>query len=233
MNAMSRAIQSMFAEVSPRYELINRILTIGLDRVWRERAAEFAARIGGEVWLDMCSGTGEMAAYLHRLARCETRILVVDFSQQMLTKARQKLETDQVIFLIADAKTLPIPSNSLDLLTVSFAMRNIRVSRPALIQALQEFHRVLKPKGLLVSLETSQPPSRIVRWLFHFYVRWFVKALGRAISGSKSGYAYLSSTVRHFYGAEALAEIMSKAGFGHVRFYRMMSGIVAIHEGIK
>jgi len=138
-------------------------------------AAAFAARKGGAVWVDVCSGTGEMALSLLHLAATNTRVIGIDFSTPMLRKAARKPGADGVLFVLADANALPIRSGSLDILTVAFAIRNIRVSDRALAQTLEEFHRVLKPGGLFVSLETSQPSSKSIRWLFRFYVKWLIK----------------------------------------------------------
>jgi demethylmenaquinone methyltransferase/2-methoxy-6-polyprenyl-1,4-benzoquinol methylase len=201
--------------------------------LWRRLTAEFAARKGGVVWVDVCSGTGEMALSLHHLAAANTRVIGIDFSSPMLRKAGRKPGADGVLFVLADAKALPIRSGSLDILTVAFAIRNIRVSDQALVWTLEEFHRVLKPSGLLVTLETSQPSSKLIRWSFRFYVKWLIKMIGHTVSGSSSAYAYLSSTVLSFYSTEGFAEILHEAGFSRVRFHHMMSGIVAIHEARK
>ncbi|RDE12769.1 MAG: hypothetical protein C4K49_09450 [Candidatus Thorarchaeota archaeon] len=233
MKAMSKAIRSMFDEVSPTYELVNHTITFGLDTVWRRLAAVFAARKGGAVWVDVCSGTGEMALSLRHFAATHTRVIGVDFSTPMLKKAASKSEAGGVLFMLADVKTLPLRSSSLDVLTVAFAIRNLHMSKRALVGTLEEFHRVLKPDGLFISLETSQPSSKLIRWLFRSYVKWLVKTIGRTISSSSSAYSYLSSTVLRFYGAEDFAEIIREAGFSRIRFYSMMSGIVAIHEARK
>jgi len=230
---MSKAIRTMFDEVSPTYELINHTLTFGLDTIWRRSAAAFAARKGGAVWVDMCSGTGEMALSLRRFAAADTRVIGVDFSTPMLRKAARKPGAGGVLFMLADAKTLPFRSGSLEVLTVAFAIRNIHTSKQALVGTLEEFHRALKPDGLLVSLETSQPSSKLIRWLFRSYVKWLVKTIGHAISSSSSAYAYLSSTVLRFYSTEGFGGIIREAGFSRIRFYPVMSGIVAIHEARK
>jgi len=229
MKAMSTAVQRLFAKVSPTYDLINRILTFGLDRGWRERAAASAADRSG-IWIDVCCGTGDMVADLAHLATDETKVLGLDFSWPMLRKARKKPGMDRTILLLADARILPVLDGSVDVITVSFGVRNIRHSHLTLAQTFKEFHRVLKPGGLFVSLETSQPQSKIVRWLFHTYACLFVRGVGGRISGSRSGYAYLSSTASQFYNAAELSETIREAGFHDVRYHHMMFGVVAIHE---
>lgn len=230
---MNKGIQKIFSEVPKRYELLNHLLTFGLDIICRRRAARLAAEDGGQVWLDICSGTGEMASYLRNISNGTTTIIAGDFCLPMLHEATRKSNAGQIRFLLTDAAHLPFPDNSLDLITISFATRNINTSRENLIATLSEFHRVLKPGGRFINLETSQPPVKLMRSLMHLYVRLTVRRVGTLISGSRSGYAYLSSTVPRFYEAEELVDIMHQAGFREVSFRRMFFGITAIHKAVK
>jgi len=230
---MSKGIQSIFSSVPPTYELINHILTFGLDILWRRRAAHLAATDGGTLWLDICSGTGEMAVCLQRLTTENTKVIAADFSLPMLSKMIEKSEKDTIIFTMADASSLPFHDNSFDLVTISFATRNINVNIDTLHRCLQEFHRILKPGGRFVNLETSQPPIKLIKWISHTYVRLFVKPIGYLISGSKAPYAYLSRTIRSFYDADELADIICQAGFKEVTFRRMLLGAAAIHRAVK
>lgn len=230
---MSKGLRNVFSEVAGRYELVNHAMTWGLDIVWRRKAARLAAAQGGTRWMDMCSGTGEMAVYLDRLAGGKAEVVAADFSMPMISKAAAKPDAQKVLFTLADAKSLPFPDASFDLVTISFATRNMNLDRENLTRCFSEFHRVLRPGGRFVNVETSQPPSGLVRKLFHFYVRITVKPLGRIISGSSAGYTYLSRTIPRFYEAEELADIMRQAGFPKVGFQRMMFGVVAIHQAVK
>ena len=227
------SVQSLFSEVPSTYELVNHILTLGLDIVWRKRAARIAAMAGGGQWADMCTGTGEMAIYLSRLAPKGTRIHAIDFSPPMMAAATRKPEAEHINFVASDIKTLPFPDGSFDLITMSFATRNINLSRDILIQSFAEFHRVLKPGGRFVNLETSRPSFSPVRRCFHLYVRLFVEPIGSRISGSKTAYAYLAKTIPRFYAAEELAEIMRQAGFEEVTFQQLLFGAAAIHQAMK
>lgn len=230
---MNQGIRKFFSDVPHTYELVNHVLTFGLDILWRRSSAKTAAADGGQTWLDMCSGTGEMAMYLRRLIDIETTIVAVDFSFPMLSKITEKPEGDHIRFTMADARCLPFPDNSIDLVTISFATRNINISRDILIQTLAEFHRILKPGGRFVNLETSQPQVKSIRFLYHTYVRLFVKPIGSIISGSKSPYAYLSRTIRGFYNADDFAGIIRQAGFSTVTYKRMFLGIAAVHKAVK
>jgi demethylmenaquinone methyltransferase/2-methoxy-6-polyprenyl-1,4-benzoquinol methylase len=226
-------IRNMFAEVPATYELVDHVLTLGLDVVWRKRAARVAAGAGGTQWADVCTGTGEMAMCLSRLAPVGTKIYAVDFCEPMMERARSKPKAEHVQFVTADIKALPFDDESLDLITMSFATRSINVSREILIQSFAEYHRVLKPGGRFVNLETSRPPFAPVRKGFDLYVKLFVEQIGGRISGSRRAYAFLARTIPRFYPAEELAGIMQEAGFGEVTFQRLLFGAAAIHEAIK
>lgn len=230
---MVNGIQKIFSEVPHTYEIVNHILTLGQDISWRNKAARFAASGGGTKWMDICSGTGEMAVNLKKLAGDKTMVVATDFSVPMITKAATKPEMSSISFTIASATNLPFPDDTFDLITISFATRNINVSLHFLTQCLREFYRVLKPGGRFVNLETSQPESHILRSLFHLYVSLFVRRVGRLISGSRSGYIYLSNTIPRFYNAEEFADIIRKAGFEQVNYKQMLFGVAAIHEGVK
>ena len=230
---MSKGVQHIFSEVSHTYELVNHLLTFGLDVFWRRRASCTAAKGGGERWLDVCSGTGETAAYLQRYADSRASVVTADFSLPMTRVAVQKHEAKQIAMTLADAKQLPYPDDTFDVVIITFATRNINNSRDGLLKHLREFRRVLKPGGRFVNLETSQPKSRLIRWLFHLYIRITVKPLGSFISGSKSGYAYLSYTIPRFYSAEEFARMLSDAGFMNASFERLTLGLAAIHRAIK
>jgi demethylmenaquinone methyltransferase/2-methoxy-6-polyprenyl-1,4-benzoquinol methylase len=226
-------LKKVFSEVPETYERINHTLTLGLDILWRRQTAKIAAASGGTHWADMCTGTGEMACYLSRLAKSGTVIYAVDFSIPMMTEAMKKPEARNIEFVVSDVKALPFPDESLDLITISFATRNINLSSDILVQTFTEFYRVLKPGGRFVNLETSQPSSLLFKWFFHFYIRLFVKFVGKLISGSHSGYAYLAHTIPRFYPPKALKDIMCRSGFKKVFHRELLFGVASIHQGIK
>jgi len=227
-------VQKTFSpSVSTTYELVNHILTFGHDVLWRREAARMGAATGGTQWGDMCTGTGEMAVYLSRLAPKGTKIHAIDFSEPMMAEAAKKPEAEHINFVTSDIKTLPFPDETLDLITMSFATRNINLSKDILIQSFAEFYRVLKPGGRFVNLETSRPSFWLVRRCFDLYVKLFVKSIGSRISGSRTAYAYLEKTIPCFYSAEELAEIIRQGGFEKVTFQQHLLGVVAIHQGMK
>ncbi|MFC1490412.1 ubiquinone/menaquinone biosynthesis methyltransferase [Candidatus Latescibacterota bacterium] len=226
-------IQDIFSEVPSTYELVNHILTFGLDILWRRRASKLASKTGGVRWIDLCTGTGETAWYLNRLAPVGTKVFAADFSLPMMTEARKKPGADSIAFTGADIKNLPFPDNTFDLITMSFAARNINLSKDVLTASFAEYHRILRPGGCFVNLETSMPSFKPLRMGRDWYVKLFVKPVGSLISGSVKGYAYLSKTIPRFYPPEELADILRNAGFETVTYDRLMFGVGAIHTAIK
>jgi demethylmenaquinone methyltransferase/2-methoxy-6-polyprenyl-1,4-benzoquinol methylase len=174
-----------------------------------------------------------MAGLLVRGAGPETAVCAADFSLPMLRRALRKRSCRGVAFVAAASGALPFPDESFDLVTISFATRNVNTSRAALVETFGEFRRVLRPGGLFVNLETSRPPARLVRSLLDCYVRIVVRRLGSFISGSRTGYSYLSHTLTRFYGAEELSAILQEAGFRRVSFRRLTWGVVAVHRAVR
>lgn len=227
-------LQKIYTEVPETYEFLNHLLTFWLDILWRRKAARIATASGGKRWLDVGIGTGEMAANLHRLASDDTRVIAIDFSLPMMREAMGKAEAKGIIFILAEAAHLPFGNNSFDAITISFASRNIDSSgKGNLLKCFEEFHRILKPGGILVNLETSQPKHKPIRRLFHLYVELAVYRVGKLISGSNAAYSYLANSMRRFYSPEDLADIILQAGFSEVDFKRLLLGAAAIHRAKK
>ena len=198
-----------------------------------KKAARIAVHEGGTLWLDVCTGTGEMARYLSDFSADDVNIFAVDFSLPMLKRINDKRKESNIIPIIAEAGLLPLPDNSLDLVTISFATRNLNPRKEIMETYIGEFNRVLKPGGHFVNIETSQPSSKMIRKLFHFYIDKVVKSLGWFLSGSKAGYRYLSFTIPRFYAAEEFAQILSESGFAEVEYRQLFLGVSAIHVAKK
>jgi demethylmenaquinone methyltransferase / 2-methoxy-6-polyprenyl-1,4-benzoquinol methylase len=224
-------VRGMFGRIAPRYDLLNHLLSMNIDRFWRartvSRVAHVLARPGAQV-LDVCCGTGDLMLALEARAR-EGRVFGSDFCHPMLVAARRK--TSQRHFrselFEADALHLPIADASLDLVTIAFGFRNLTNYHNGLI----ELRRVLKPGGTLAILEFSTPPNPALAEIYRFYSRAILPTIGGMISGSREAYTYLPESVRKFPDAEGLADQMRDAGFANVRFERMTAGIVALHLG--
>lgn len=230
---MFSGIKKIFSEVPGTYDVLNRILTFGLDKVWRRRALDFVAKEKGGRWLDVCTGTAETAILLKNFAADKAKVFALDFSLPMLRQALKKPRTRGISFCIGNADRLPFADNTFELITISFATRNINIDKNILCGHFGEFRRVLKPQGKFINIETSQPRSRIIAKFFHFYVRMFVRPIGYIVSGSRKAYAYLSYTIPRFFDAEELSSLMYKSGFAKVDFLRLTFGICAVHIAVK
>lgn len=230
---MRKGVQKIYTEVAKTYESINHILTLGLDIVWRNQALREITHMEGGNWLDVCSGTGEMTYNLSRIADKTTQIYSVDFSLPMLSLAKKKNYKHPVHFAIADVAHLPFSDGTFDLVTISFSIRNLNLNRDELLAHLREFHRILKPGGHFLNLETSQPPSKFLRTIFHFYIRKVVRPIGSFLSGSRAGYGYLAYTVPRFYPPEEFSSLICEAGFSKAKHRPIFLNVAAIHFATK
>jgi demethylmenaquinone methyltransferase/2-methoxy-6-polyprenyl-1,4-benzoquinol methylase len=223
-------VRGMFGRIAPRYDLLNHLLSMNIDRYWRARTV---ARVSSMLSkpdarvLDLCCGTGDLMLALE--ARGRARVYGSDFCHPMLVAAHQKVERRRFRSALfeADALRLPLADSSLDLVTVAFGFRNLANYQ----HGFQELWRVLRPGGLAAILEFSTPPNPVLARLYRFYSRAILPTIGGWISGSKEAYSYLPESVRKFPGAEDLADQMRVVGFTNVRFERMTAGIVALHLG--
>lgn len=210
-------VRTMFDRIAPVYDVMNRVMTAGLDRRWRRRTAEAVVEPGARV-LDACCGTGDLAIEAERQGATVTGI---DFSEPMLARARRKSAT--VEWVQGDLLALPFDDGSFDAATVGFGVRNVS----DLGVALGELRRVLRPGGRLAILEITRPRGL----LRPFFALWFgrvVPLLGRVLPGGKA-YTYLPASVLRFPGAEDLAQLIDEAGFEGTAFRLFGGSIVALH----
>ncbi|MBV9645892.1 MAG: bifunctional demethylmenaquinone methyltransferase/2-methoxy-6-polyprenyl-1,4-benzoquinol methylase UbiE [Candidatus Eremiobacteraeota bacterium] len=223
-------VRDMFAAIAPRYDAANRVLTAGMDALWRRRAVrELRAPLGATV-LDVCCGTGDLAFALAR-SQGELRIVAVDFCEPMLDAARKRSQReragDRVTFVLADALALPYPDASFEGATMGFSMRNVI----DIAGTLREIRRVLRPGARFVNLDVTKVRSRFIRPFFALYFYGIVPFVGGLVGGSKAAYRYLPSSLTNYPDAEGVAERFSAAGFGDVRTVLLGFGAIAIHVG--
>jgi demethylmenaquinone methyltransferase/2-methoxy-6-polyprenyl-1,4-benzoquinol methylase len=214
------SVRTMFDRIAPVYDVMNHVMTAGLDIRWRRRAAQAAVRAGDRV-LDAACGTGDLA--IADLRAGAGKVTGLDFSPKMLERARAKHAS--IEWLQGDMLALPFADETFDAATVGFGVRNVE----NLELGLRELRRVLRPGGRLAILEITQPRGA----LRPFYSLWFdriVPLLGKVLPGGDA-YTYLPASVKRFPTAERLADLLREAGFGDVRFTLMGGSIVALHTG--
>src|SRR5919197_5577530 len=214
------AVRTMFDRIAPVYDLMNRVMTAGLDGRWRRLTARAVVRPGDRV-LDACCGTGDLALADERVGG---RVVGVDFSERMLERARRK--SSSVEWVRGDALGLPFADRTFDAATVGFGVRNLE----DLAAGLAELHRVLRPGGRLAVLEITRPRGPAAP----FFRLWFdglVPLAGKLLPGG-SAYTYLPASVRRFPGPDDLARLMRDAGFAHIRYRLFAAGIGELHTGV-
>jgi demethylmenaquinone methyltransferase/2-methoxy-6-polyprenyl-1,4-benzoquinol methylase len=228
----SRKVREMFTQIAPRYDLLNHLLSLQLDRLWRARTAKKLSPILSRpdaVVLDLCCGTGDLAFALRKKGKA--RILGADFAHTMLVRAKEKsAETGGALpFLESDALQLPFADESFDLVTAAFGFRNLANYEAGLC----EMKRVLKPAGTIGILEFTEPPAGFFGDFYRWYFRKILPKVGGAISGDAAAYKYLPSSVARFFRPEELCELMRSVGLQRVDAAVWTGGTVALHTGVK
>ncbi len=229
-------IRDMFAGVAPRYDLLNRLISVFLDEGWRRRAAaaldsDRAPAPPGPI-LDLCCGTGDQSRAIYRWGRGRRRVAAVDFTLPMLALARRKLSGLGAVPpapMAADALELPFPDGAFAGAVVSFGLRNVA----DLDQALAELARTITPGARLVVLEAAVPRNRLVRPVHQLYCRWLLPGLGALLSPRGSAYRYLPASVADFPSREAFLERMAAAGFTDLSFQDLSMGAVCLYVGVS
>ncbi len=228
----SRAVRTMFSGIAPRYDLLNHLLSVNIDRTWRRKVRqELSKTLENEnaVVLDLACGTGDLSIELQTNARAQ--IIGADFCRPMLELASSKTVSRSlnVPFVEADALQLGFADESFDAVTIAFGLRNLANFRDGLV----EIARVLKPDGKLVVLEFSTPPIPGFKKLFDLYFTKVLPRIGGLVSGERSAYEYLPDSVSRFPDQKALAQLLRETGFEQVGYKNLTGGIAAIHSGTK
>lgn len=230
--AHARAVRDMFAGIAGRYDLLNHLLSINIDKRWRRRVRQKLADVLANpdaTVLDVACGTGDLSFELQRSS--PAGVIGSDFCRPMLTVAKEKAESSQmrVPFVESDAMNLPFADNSFDAVTIAFGLRNLSNFEVG----LAELNRILKPGGRLAVLEFSSPGVPGFKTLFGFYFTQILPRIGGVVSGSRGAYEYLPDSVSKFPDQKGLAELMRSTGFDGVEYENLTGGIAAIHTGTK
>lgn len=227
-----RFVKEKFSSISGRYDLLNSLLSLQIDRYWRWRTTRLLREFPHGWVLDLCAGTLPLSLELARQAP-QRRVLSIDFCEDMLRTGANALPQDErhkrIFPVCGDGEIIPAPTASFWGCTVAFGVRNL--SRT--LQGLKEMHRILRPSGKLLILEFSRPTNPIIKPLYSLYLNRFLPAIAGLISGDKEAYQYLASSIAAFYEPEELLTMMREAGFTTVSRIPLTFGIVSLYIGIK
>lgn len=225
-------VHNVFQNISDHYDKMNSIISFNRHRAWRKDVMKRMKVERGKKALDVCTGTGDWALALAEAVGDKGNVIGLDFSENMLKVAEEKLaktSLKNVSFINGDAMDLPFPDNSFDYVTIGFGLRNV----PDYKRVLKEMHRVCKPGGQVVCLETSQPTLFGYRQLYYFYFQHIMPLFGKIFAKSYDEYAWLNESAREFPGKEELKEMFLNVGFKEVKVKSYSGGVAAMHLAIK
>lgn len=221
-------VQGMFARISGRYDLMNRLMTGGRDGAWRRLVVRSAQLGPAARLLDVATGTGDIL--IEALKQHPDALAVgSDFTFEMMRAGRGKPGAEKIRWNSADALRLPYPDNTFEAVTSGFGVRNF-IDRE---RAFREQRRVVKPGGRVICLEISKPPKNLLRPFFLLFFNRLVPIVGGLISGQRDAYTYLPQSVNEFLTPDELKAIMERAGLREVTYRRLMLNTAAIHVGVK
>jgi demethylmenaquinone methyltransferase/2-methoxy-6-polyprenyl-1,4-benzoquinol methylase len=230
--AKTGQVRDMFDSIAPAYDVMNRMMTFGIDTIWRRKAVDMVGAYKPRRVLDVATGTGDLAFLINDRLKPES-LLGIDLSAGMLAVARQKAAergvADRVSFAIEDCLSLSLPDNSYDAITVAYGVRNFQ----NLAQGFAEMYRVLSPGGVLCVIELSTPEHFPMRQLYKFYTYTIIPLVGRIVSRDKQAYTYLPRSVAAVAQGEEMLDIFREAGFKNCRLRRLTFGACTIYLGEK
>ena len=224
-------VAKMFNNISHRYDFLNHLLSLGIDKIWRRKAINILQSIQPKQILDVATGTGDFA--LQAMALNPEKITGIDISEGMLEVGRRKIlarHLDSKIELVqADSENIPFPHNKFDAVTVAFGVRNFENLR----RCLSEFLRVLNPGGMVVVLEFSKPETFPFKQVYNFYFKFILPRVGSIVSNDKAAYTYLPKSVEAFPDGEDFLHILHEIGFKNTKCSSLSFGISTIYIGTK
>ena len=215
-------VRRLFDTIAGRYDLITRVLSYGQDQRWKRRLVRLAAPRHGMRALDLASGTGDIA---FALAAQGCRVVALDITERMLRLARAKGRGGETAFVAGDMMALPFPAASFDLVTAGYGIRNV----PRIESSIDEIRRVLKPGGMLLSLDFNRPSNGAVRAFYLGYLTVVGSVLGWTLHGDPDTYRYIPESIRRYPGAEGVAALLARAGFEDGRIIPLLGGLMAIN----
>lgn len=230
--AKGEQIEHMFDEIAPQYDRLNRMMSFGLDRIWRKKGIMKLKALNPQTVLDIATGTGDLAIQTYKLLKPQS-VLGIDISEGMMNVGRQKTDaeglSDQIKFEWQDCTDLQLAPDSFDAATVAFGIRNFE----NLDKGLQNILKVLRPGGQLMILELSTPEYFPMKQGYTIYSRYIIPMMGRSISKSKSAYSYLPKSIAAFPQNKEMKAILEKNGFRKVEYKKLFPGVCTLYLATK
>jgi demethylmenaquinone methyltransferase / 2-methoxy-6-polyprenyl-1,4-benzoquinol methylase len=233
---LKKPLYGMFTDIPPRYDLINRLITLGMDKGWRQAAARACISSKPQRMLDLCCGTGDLSITVANLVNYAIEVKGLDYSQPMLDIAAKKaalVKGKAIDFKQGDASKLPFPAAYFDCVGISFAFRNITYKNQLVEDHLSEIVRVLKPGGRCIIVESSQPSSGFIRAVYHLYLYQYVCRIGSWLSGNKGAYRYLAESASHYFSPAQMQEFLMGQGFKEFSCRPLFFGAAAVYIATK
>ena len=227
-NERLQKVRGMFARISGRYDLLNRLMTFGRDQSWRREAIKHLECKPYQMILDAGSGTGDIALEIIK-TEPTAKVIAADLTIEMIKVGRCRQNAEKINWVVTDAQALPFANGTFNAVISGYLLRNV----PDVDITLKEQYRVVSSPAHFVSLDTTPPRRNLLYPFIKFYLKVVIPTLGKIITGDKAAYTYLPETTAHFLSAEALAERITQAEFVDVQFTRRMFGSMALHRGKK
>lgn len=233
MRSEKAVVQNIFSSIAEKYDILNTVLTLNIDRLWRKKAINMLNINRNHKVLDLCCGTGQMVYYACKKVGKDTEVIGLDFNKDMLNvgykRLNESIENYKFELLQGDAQALPFGDSSFDRVTIAFGLRNI----PDKSKALSEIYRVLKPGGKAVCLELSMPQIPVFKQIYGVYFNYMLPVIGYLGTGSKDAYFYLRDSVNSFMTKDELYLSFKTIGFKNAGYKSLSGGISSIHYGSK
>ena len=229
-----KRVRAMFASIAKKYDFLNHLLSFNIDRYWRRHTIGAVGVEPGDLVLDCCTGTADLALAFHRATGSGCRIVGVDFCREMLVLGNRKIDRarahDRLILVEGDSQSLPLPSDTFGVVTVAFGLRNVADT----VRGIDEMIRVARPGGKVAILEFSRPRGAILGRLYLFFFKRILPNVGQAIAPNDTGaYRYLPNSVLEFPDGRAMLDLLSSRGLVETRMKSLTFGIATLYVGVK
>ena len=225
----TKKVDQLFGSIAGRYDLVNDIQSLGLHRLWKRRVVALSNFREGEMGLDLCCGTGDLAI---RLAKRGGSLVGMDLNRSMLRQAAARLAKrgeNRISLSQADALKLPLGDDTVDLVTIGYGLRNLA----DLEAGLREITRVLKPRGRLLILDFGKPANRVIRSVYFLYLAVMLPVFGWLCCGNASAYAYILKSLKNYTAQKGVTSVLRHIGYNSVQVMEIMAGAMSIHKAIK